>query len=576
MLRILSVFLLLCLVSQINGRAQGFELVNAGFVGVGRSSVAWADYDKDGDLDLLLSGNTGSGPYVTAVYRNDNGTFININAGLTGIDNSSVAWGDYDNDGDPDILATGRSNGSTKTWLYRNDNGTFISVSTSFPDVGSYGSVCWGDIDGDNDLDAVISGNYASKLFKNINGSFSEESVSLPGVSNCWNNMGDYDNDGDIDIFIMGDVGGWPISAICKNEDGFFFEMDSTGIMPLSGGSASWCDYDNDRDLDVLVEGFDLYLEPKTYIFRNDGDMAFTNTWPGLPGAALGTAAWGDYDNDGDADVLITGQNAACGSLSSLIFRNDGNDNFMDINAPLDGAERGSADWGDYDNDGDLDIVISGFNGSGLPVTKLYRNTSHSNIYAANVAPGIPISLSTSLNNHQVTLNWQRSNDNNTPSEAITYNLKVGNCSGCQNVLSANVDITGNLLLPSPGNVGNDTSWMLNLPDGNYYWSVQALDHSFANSAFSEEQQFSITNVGLDTRDEKLEISISPNPFRDILQISTPEPCLVRIFNQEGKCIFQDQLNGSTQLYTTHWVSGLYYINVSGSKCRFTKRIVMK
>ena len=49
MLRLLSVFLLLCLVSQINGRAQGFELVNAGFVGVGRSSVAWADYDMDGD-----------------------------------------------------------------------------------------------------------------------------------------------------------------------------------------------------------------------------------------------------------------------------------------------------------------------------------------------------------------------------------------------------------------------------------------------------------------------------------------------------------------------------------------------
>ncbi|MBK7028482.1 MAG: VCBS repeat-containing protein [Bacteroidales bacterium] len=92
---------------SISANSQQFEVINAGIVGVGRSSVSWADYDKDGDLDILVTGNTGSGPYVAAIYRNDLGSFININAGLTGIDNSSVAWGDYDNDGDPDILATG-------------------------------------------------------------------------------------------------------------------------------------------------------------------------------------------------------------------------------------------------------------------------------------------------------------------------------------------------------------------------------------------------------------------------------------------------------------------------------------
>ncbi|MBV5333858.1 hypothetical protein JZU57_01130, partial [bacterium] len=75
--------------------AQEFSLVDGGMVSVGRSSIAWGDYDGDGDLDALISGDHGSGPYVASVYRNDAGEFININAGLTGIYNSSVAWGDY-------------------------------------------------------------------------------------------------------------------------------------------------------------------------------------------------------------------------------------------------------------------------------------------------------------------------------------------------------------------------------------------------------------------------------------------------------------------------------------------------
>ncbi|MBK7173354.1 MAG: VCBS repeat-containing protein [Bacteroidales bacterium] len=157
MLRQITFIILVIFQFPMSANSQQFEVINAGIVGVGRSSVSWADYDKDGDLDILVTGNTGSGPYVAAIYRNDLGSFININAGLTGIDNSSVAWGDYDNDGDPDILATGRSTGSTNTWLYRNDNGVFISINSVFPEIGSYGSVSWGDIDGDADLDALIS-----------------------------------------------------------------------------------------------------------------------------------------------------------------------------------------------------------------------------------------------------------------------------------------------------------------------------------------------------------------------------------------------------------------------------------
>ncbi|MBK7173355.1 MAG: T9SS type A sorting domain-containing protein [Bacteroidales bacterium] len=413
-------------------------------------------------------------------------------------------------------------------------------------------------------------------MYRNENNAFTEIPVLLPAVSNCWTNIGDYDNDGDQDVFIMGDVGGWPVSAICKNEDGFFFEMDSTGIMPLSGGSASWCDYDKDQDLDILVTGFDLYLEPKTYIFRNDGDMVFTNIWPGLAGAALGTAAWADYDNDGDADILLTGQNAACGSLSSLVYRNDGNDNFTDINAPLDGAERGSADWGDYDNDGDLDIIISGFNGSGLASTKLYRNTNGSNSFTMSGAPAAPADLHNVATDHSVQLSWNKSLDNNTPENGITYNLRVGTYSGGQNVLSASVDATGFLLLPQSGNMGNDTTWLLHLPDGNYFWSVQALDHSFGYSSFAEEQQFTLMNVGIPATIKNDGFNVSPNPFSSILEISTSRFSKINICNSVGTKIFEDEYTGVNKINTSIWTPGIYYLTVSDGKQKFSAIILKK
>ncbi len=91
--------------------------------------MAWGDYDNDGDLDILLTGSFG-GP-VARVYRNTGGAFVDIGAGLTGVQNGSVAWGDYDNDGDLDILLTGLRAGGPVAKVYRN---TAAPLLTSAPD----------------------------------------------------------------------------------------------------------------------------------------------------------------------------------------------------------------------------------------------------------------------------------------------------------------------------------------------------------------------------------------------------------------------------------------------------------
>jgi len=571
---ILSVFFTLLAVAAFT---QGFTLVDGGITNVGRSSVAWGDYDNDGDLDALVTGDHGTGPYIASVYRNDAGEFININAGLTGIYNSAVAWGDYDNDGDLDILACGRNSSNSKTFIYRNNNGAFVQEEAGLPDIGSDGAVAWGDYDGDGDLDVLIAGAYSCSVYNNNGGFFTGIQAGLPAVSNCWVDWGDFDNDGDLDIFVMGDLGGILVSSVYRNTQGIFTEIPQAGILPLAGGSASWCDFDHDRDIDLLITGFNEYLEPQTTIFSNLGNMEFMDITPGLTGASLGTAAWSDYNSDGESDILLTGQNSGCGVLSSLVYRNEGNSVFTDIDAPLDGAERGSAAWGDYDNDGDPDILISGITGAGTPATKLYSNDAGSNTFSPNQPPSVPGGLSAYIDGHSVTLGWGEAVDDHTPANGLSYNLRIGSESRWQDVFTAMSDpYSGRRLLPQAGNTGNNTDWLIYLPDGTYFWSVQAIDNTFAASPFSEEQVFTILNVG-DHEAEIAGLRVYPNPVSEMLIICADETVKCGVFSSDGR-LYRTYSTAAKDLTinTSDWIPGVYAVKIMSNDNSIVRKIVKR
>jgi len=387
--------------SSLSNVVDLFSDINANLVGVGYGSAAWGDYDNDGDLDILLTGYSNSG-WISKIYRNDDENFADITASIAGADSNSVAWGDYDNDGDLDILITY----SSSSRIYRNDEGTFVDINASLPAVSNCGrAVAWGDYDNDGDLDILLTGNSTSgkiaKVFRNDDGSdFVDISTTLTGVSGSAVAWGDYDNDGDLDILLTGLSNSGEISKIYRNDgEGSFVDINAT-LTGIKEGAVDWGDYDNDGDLDILLCG-NPGVDYLSKIYRNDNGN-FTDIAAPLTQVYGPAVGWGDYDNDGDLDIFLAGDWAS--GLISTIYRNEGG-NFVDMDVSFRRPIYGSIDWGDYDNDGDLDILLVG------PVVfpsdyiaKVYRN----NCRVAHPNPPSPEDLAAFVSGNNVLLSWNQ------------------------------------------------------------------------------------------------------------------------------------------------------------------------
>jgi hypothetical protein len=138
-----------------------------------------------------------------------------------------------------------------------------------------------------------------------------------------------------------------------------------------------------------------------------------------------GAAAWGDYDNDGDLDLMMTGYNESDTTFVAHLYQNYEN-SFVDIGSPFEGADGSAIAWGGYDNDNDLDLLITGINYTTGAATRLYRN----DMGVANTAPSAPDQLSSSVSGDSLILNWEPANDIQTRASGLTYNLRVGTTPG--------------------------------------------------------------------------------------------------------------------------------------------------
>ncbi len=291
----------LCFENLEDRRVMAGEFTDLGNLGITnslRSSASWGDFDNDGDLDVLVTGFAANDDFAR-VFRNNNGTFVDHQANLFKTGNGAAAWGDYDKDGDLDIVLTGRdrSTGNSISKIYRNDNGSFIDIAAPLVGV-RYSSVDWGDYDNDGDLDILIAGRIsgginATRLYRNDgNNSFTNIPTSLPDVSFGTVDWGDYDADGDLDILLSGTSASGRQTNIFRNDAGSFTNI-SAGLTQLNNSSADWGDYDNDGDLDFIISGQQGSGQPISFIYRNNGAAGFSDIGAGLPSLFYSASSWG-------------------------------------------------------------------------------------------------------------------------------------------------------------------------------------------------------------------------------------------------------------------------------------------
>ena len=295
-------------------RNSGGVLVDSGIaLDTGTGFAAWGDYDNAGALDLIAGGWVASPPgYVTKLYRNHGGTFVEVPAPLVGVSmGSQAAWGDYDNDGALDIVLCGYDNDSFVSKLYRNDHGTFVDTNTALAGM-YYCDLAWGDYNNDGYLDLAITGfsmnGSITKIYRNDNGTLVDSGISLPGGAQGSVAWADYDGDGYLDLAIAGDSGNGLITKIYHNDHGTFVDSGAN-LVGIYDGSATWGDYDADGHPDLLVTGMTSDGQsywPVTKLYRNDCG-SFVEQFSGLPDLYSSNVVWGDYDGDGRLDLLMLG-----------------------------------------------------------------------------------------------------------------------------------------------------------------------------------------------------------------------------------------------------------------------------
>ncbi|MBA4410096.1 MAG: hypothetical protein C0397_11805 [Odoribacter sp.] len=338
--------------------------------------VETADYDGDGDADLYVGAyDPASGSYRHFLFNNDMGRFKEVSAEV-GMNHSgresSAVFTDYDNDGFLDLYIT-REGGDI---LYRNaGKGVFKDV-TSDAKIGSKtggNKAVFFDLDHDGDLDLFETGSSSNLVFRNNgDGAFQERATEMglsgTGVNSQDATFGDFDDDGDIDLFVANEK--TSNSLYSNQRQGIYNDVTEKSGLKSKGGSSAVAvgDCNNDGFLDLFVtsmngENTEMYLNKGNGIFelaKNTRQM-----FAALKQVKVNDAKFLDFDNDGFLDILVAGESLDKSGRGLILYHNDGNGIFTDVSKLLPEGPKSGRQIAlfDYNDDGDLDIALAGTNG---------------------------------------------------------------------------------------------------------------------------------------------------------------------------------------------------------------------
>jgi hypothetical protein len=554
--------------------------------------------------DVISIKNTSGTIEKKTFLANKNGTYSlqsTVNVIIPG-KFADIKFGDIAGDGNIDVIFNGNNNMKMGKGIALNDGtGIFNRSMLEVPDSTS--SCVFADFDNNGLIDYYVIGNGIENsgaiFFQNQDGSFTKDQSSFSGLNiiDAEVTIVDFNNDGFIDLFITG----WDentqqgYSAILLNDGkGKFTAMNQPNLIRKGNGSSVWGDVDGDGWLDLLLNGdggadgeasSDIYrlyknnhgvLEPKT-MFNDYRQLSVGD------GARMV-----DWDNDGKLDVILTGWSNTKAREVTELFTGTNSANFTFTESTLSdtdfpGVAESSIETADLNNDGRIDLLITGFNGNesnqvgkyNRNICGYYLNQSLNTNAKPSVAGNLTQVVSNTGDQTTVTFSWTAAMDDKTPRASLTYNLSLKNTTTGKWLYDPMAVMYGTnngwRKVATLGNVFTNRKWVLTgLPTGTYEWTVQAIDADFIGGAFANVKTFTIAPT--DITEVSSDISFGTSKGELIINNKSGTSMDITVYSVSGSLI--TQLKG-TGIITIPLKQGIYIIKATSGLNTRIKKIVI-
>lgn len=362
------------------------------------AGLHWADVDNDGDLDCVTTGASTQGGVVS---NTDAGAELSWSKTGSGKLYGQGAIFDFDHDGDLDFWVPAHNQSWLEKLFLNNGGGLSEGGGPGFTESSGNENSVATDVNGDGWADIVMfseNGNWIGHHGGSASASLTATNASSYGLNDAGDSgdglscaSGDVNNDGLVDFFYLHGAG----KLFLSNGDGTY-ARNNHGIA-ISVNAANKCgaalgDYDNDGDLDLYVARYDALQSG--YFWKNEVTWSSVPASGNFTNAAIAagitdrsgrrSCAWGDYDNDGDLDLLV-----ATRTGRTILYRNNGDGSFShaDEGAGVTG-DCLDATFVDFDNDGDLDIAVARLNESAVLLENRTDNTNYLKVRVVGAGAG--------------------------------------------------------------------------------------------------------------------------------------------------------------------------------------------
>ena len=539
--------------------AKNFEYASSLSNSRNLSDLKFLDFNNDGTQDILINSWEGNGNDYLKLYNSSSEGTYNEVFSAPGLFDAKIELIDINNDGVKEIVHIGRTssafNSQLKVYVYEQEgnilNDSPIDISSQFGALKS-AAYAFGNIDNDDDIDFGITGfsnsGQQSSIYLNetvytetIAPIYTEISTEFPTAVESTLDFFDYDGDGDLDMALTGQGIDGVMFKILENngltgDDLSFTEVQNTGLIPI-----------REAKLD-----------------------------------------FGDYNSDGYADILYSGKVSGQGQVTKLVEFDSETQTYVESDFDLSDIINASIAFGDVDGDNDLDFSIAGeSNSNNENIIKTYLNVRNESAevldatnrfgrdpveYVINEKPTQPSGLTTEvlgydnvLDTYKVKFTWEASTDDYTSQNGLTYALKVGTSEGADDIMKINSLTNGYRLSAGKGNVEHRKEWVLNLPDDDYFWSVQAIDAAFSGSELSETKTVTPSTSLSTNQYQLLDVMVYPNPVNDgfvNIETSLNETKHVKMYDLQGRSIISKKLTGN-KLNISNVSAGVYLLKVT-------------